>query len=290
MSHTDGVGGGCSGVASLHIILKPCSSLCALFSYGKINGSVAVAELKPPSPEFFPWWLRADDKLSPPNLAVSQARAQSKKPGLCLMRQKSLKNVQLQLFVRNCNIWQVGKISQSKIRGAALVKAERQTQKGWPMVSSGPAFPEEEKLWIHASWGCLLSQSIAQVLPQKGCRRNSSPDSIQLQKSSHFPQPSPARLGDSGGTEGTGWTCRKAPASPATSDRAIERGRRGCTLCPFPERCLFSPFVYHTSCLLFCLLHTSSPSLIVLPAPHLGLWIFGSPWVILITSDIKKIK
>lgn len=65
-----------------------------------------------------------------------------------------------------------------------------------------------------------------------------------------------------------GRTCRGALASPATSDRGIER-RRGRALCP-SQRAASSPFVYHTSCLLFCLLHTSSPSLIVLPAPPFG--------------------
>lgn len=63
-----------------------------------------------------------------------------------------------------------------------------------------------------------------------------------------------------------GWRCRQALASPGTSDRAIERRRARIVPCP---RAASSPFVYHTSCLLFCLLHTSSPSLIVLPAPHL---------------------
>lgn len=37
--------------------------------------------------------------------------------------------------------------------------------------------------------------------------------------------------------------------------------------CALFQRAASSPFVYHTSCLPFCLLHTSSPSLIVPPLP-----------------------
>lgn len=162
-------------------------------------------------------------------------------------------------------------ISVVKIRGAALFSAEGQARRCEPQMSSvwvpTQPFWEEESRFSGSSPKPLQGAAVGQPGQHPAAK--------------FCPFWWSARLG------GRGQTCRQFPASPGSSDRAIERRELRFVPCP---RAASSPFVYHTSCLLFCLLHTSSPSLIVLPAPHSALWIFGSPWVILITSDIKKNK
>lgn len=161
------------------------------------------------------------------------------------------------------------------MRGVALFKAERQPRKDGTLVPSG---------WVshpflggggggeargHHPWGSLLSQSSAWVLHQKPATRSGG-GAAQTAPSCKIPPISPsfprARLGGSGDREDgraeERWRLRPLQTEPLS-------GRRGCALCP-SQRAASSPFVYHTSCLLFCLLHTSSPSLIVLPAPPFG--------------------
>lgn len=93
--------------------------------------------------------------------------------------------------------------------------------------------------------------------------------SNQLQKPSHFSQPGWVAEVTPGRVKERAPLSPKALASPATSDRGIEQGG-GAVHCALFQGAASSPFVYHTSCLPFCLLHTSSPSLIVSPCSPFG--------------------
>lgn len=94
---------------------------------------------------------------------------------------------------------------------------------------------EEERVWGHVPWGCLLSQSSAQVLHLQGCRRSrvrqpgQHPAAKILPILPAFPVQGSVAVGRE-----DGWTCRKALASPATSDRAIERAER-LRIVPLPR-------------------------------------------------------
>lgn len=198
MSHTAGVGGGCSGVASLPVILKLCSSLCTLFSCGKNNGSVAEAELKthPLSP-----FLDDCGQLTNWTHQIQLYPKQEhkvKKSGLCLMRQKSLESVRL--FTQNSNICQA-----VKIRGAALFSAEGQTRRCGPWMSSvwvsiQPCW-EQEMLW-GARLGPVPEQQLLRLCTKTTAR--SSGGTARTAPSRQIPALSGGVRGSEAGDRGDG--------------------------------------------------------------------------------------